>query len=189
MSIQKSAYQDSDSDSDSDVSCVLSEASSISSYQLRKKDKGTKNVVERKNVFDTQKLEESFKMSKNYKKYGTSDRVKKIRKTVENKRYHLRSDNDETLDSIEPVTGNSKKGNRNPIKQQTERCVQMTKNHREYSFERKRSSPKNKRNRPSSPEETNKKKQKIQIDDFFQNASILPDGSDSEGIRSTKPAY
>ena len=27
------------------------------------------------------------------------------------------------------------------------------------------------------------------MDDFFQNASILPDGSDSEGIRSTKPAY
>ena len=34
-----------------------------------------------------------------------------------------------------------------------------------------------------------KKKQKIKVDDFFQNASILPDGSDSEGIRSTKPAY
>ena len=27
------------------------------------------------------------------------------------------------------------------------------------------------------------------VDDFFQNASILPDGSDTEGIRSTKPAY
>ena len=189
MSIQKSAYQDSDSDSDSDVSRVSSEASSVSSYQVKKKDKGTKKVVERKDVFHTQQLEESFKMSKNYKKYGTSDTVKKIRKTVENKRYHLRSDNDETLDSIEPVTGNSKKGNRNPIKQQTERCIQMTKKDREYSFERKRSSPKNKRNRPSSPEETTKKKQKIEIDDFFQNASILPDGSDSEGIRSTKPAY
>ena len=188
MSIQKSAYQDSDSDSESDVSRVLSEASSVSSYQLKRKDKGTKNVVDRKDVFQTQKLEESFKMSKNYKKYGTSDKVKKISKTVENKRYHLRSDNDETLDSIEPVTGNSKKGNRNPMKQQTERSVQMTKKHREYSFEQKRSCPKNKRNRPSSPEETNKK-QKIQIDDFFQNASILPDGSDSEGIRSTKPAY
>ena len=85
MSIQKSAYQDSDSDSDSDVSRVLSEASSVSSYQLKKKDKGTKNVVERKNVFDTQKLEESFKMSKNYKKYGTSDRVKKIRKPLRTK--------------------------------------------------------------------------------------------------------
>ena len=189
MSIQKSAYQDSDSYSDSDVSRVSSEASSVTSYQLKKKDKGTKNVVERKDVFHTQKLEDSFKMSKNYKKYGTSDRVKKIRKTVENKRYHLRSDNDETLDSIEPVTGNSKKGNRNPIKEHTERCVQMTKKHREYSFERRRSSPKNKRNRPSSAEETNKKKQKIEIHDFFQNASILPDGSDSEGIRSTKPAY
>ena len=189
MSIQKSAYEDSDSDSDSDVSGVLSEASSVSSYQLKKKDKSRKNVVERKDVFDTQQLEESFKFSKNYKKYGTSDRVKKLRNTVENKRYHLRSENDETLDSIEPVTGNLKKGNRNPIKQQTERCVKMTKNQREYSFERKRSSPKTQRKRPSSPEQTNKKKQKIEIDDFFQNASILPDGSDSEGIRSTKPAY
>ena len=188
MSIQKSAYDNSHSDSDSDVSRVLSEASSVRSYQLRKKDKGTKNVMQRKDVFDTQQLEESFKMSKNYKKYGPSDRVKNVRKTVDNKRYHLRSDNDETLDSIEPVTGNSKKGNRNPIKQQTERCVKMTKNQRECSFERK-SSPKNQRKRPSSPEESNKKKQKIKIDDFFQNASFLPDGSDSEGIRSTKPAY
>ena len=189
MLIQKSAYQDSDSDSDSDVSRVLSESSSISSYQLKKKDKGTKNVVERKNVFHTQQLEESFKMSKNYKKYGTSDRVKKIRKTVENKRYHLRSDNDETLDSIKPVAGNSKKGNRNPIQQETERGVKFTNNQREFSFEQRRSYPKNQRKRPSSPDETNKKKQKIEIDDFFQNASILPDGSDSEGIRSTKPAY
>ena len=189
MSIQKSAYQDSDSDSDSDVSRVLSEASSVSSYQLKKKDKGTKNVVDRKDVFHTQQLEESFKMSKNYKKYGTSDRVKEIRKTVENKRYHLRSDNDETFDSIEPVTGNSKKGNRNPIKQQTEKGVKFTNNQREFSFEQRRSYPKNQRKRPPSPEETNKKKQKIEIDDFFQNASILPDGSDSEGIRSTKPAY
>ena len=69
--------EDSDSDSDSDVSRALSEASSVTSYQLRKKDKGTKNVVDRKDVFDTQKLEESFKMSKNYKNYGTSHRVKK----------------------------------------------------------------------------------------------------------------
>ena len=59
MSIQKSAYEDSDSDSDSDVSHALSEASSVSSYQLRKKDKGMKNVVERKDVFVTQQLEES----------------------------------------------------------------------------------------------------------------------------------
>ena len=180
MSIQKSAYEDSDSHSDSDVSRVLSEASSVRSYQLRKQDKGTKNVVERKDVFDTQQLEESFKMSKNYKKYGTSDRVKNVRKTVENKTYNLRSDNDETLDSIEPVTGNSKKGNRNPIKQHREKCVKMTKNQTECSFEQKRSSPKNQRKRPSSPEEINKKKQKIKLDDFFQNARILPDGSDSE---------
>ena len=27
------------------------------------------------------------------------------------------------------------------------------------------------------------------VEDFFQNASFLPDGSDSEGIRSTKPVY
>ena len=27
------------------------------------------------------------------------------------------------------------------------------------------------------------------MDDFFQNASILPDGSHSQGIRCTKPAY
>ena len=140
MLIQKSAYEDSDSDTDSDVSCVLSEASSMRSYQLRKKeDKGTKNVVERNDVFDTQQLEESFKISKNYKIYGTSDRVKKtnwtqLSKTIENKRYHLRSENDEILDSIELVTGNSKKCNRNPIKQQTERCVKITNNQRESSF-------------------------------------------------------
>ena len=148
MSIQKSAYQDSNSDNDSDISRALSEASSVSSYQLKKKDKGTKNVVERKDVFHTQQLEESFKISKNYKTYGTSDRVKKrnwtqFSKTVEYKTYNLRSENDETLDSIEPVTGNSKKPNRNPIKQQTERSVKITNNQRESSFERKRSSPQN----------------------------------------------
>ena len=195
MSIQKSAYQDSDSDSDSDVSRALSEASSVSTYRMKKKqDKGTKNVVERNNVFHTQQLEESFKMSKNYKTYGTSDRVKKrnstqLSNTVENKRYNLRSENNETLDSIEQVTGNSKKPNRNTIKQQTERSVKITNNQREFSFEQKKNSPQNKRKRPSFPEETTKKKQKIQVHDFFQNASILPDGSDIEGIRSTKPAY
>ena len=36
-----------------------------------------KNIVRRNDVFDTQQLEKAFKMSKNYKKYGTSDRVKK----------------------------------------------------------------------------------------------------------------
>ena len=127
-----------------------------------------KNIVRRNDVVDTQQLEESFKISRKYKNYETSDRVNKtnwteVTKTVENKRYHLRSENYETLDSIEPVTGNSKKGNRNPIKQQTERCVQITNNQREYSFEPKRSSPKNKRKRPSSPEETNKKKQKMVV--------------------------
>ena len=65
----------------------------------------------------------------------------------------------------------------------------MTKNQREYRFQGKRIYPRNKKKRPSSHEETNKKKQKFQIDDFFLNASILPYGSDSEGIRSTKPAY
>ena len=65
----------------------------------------------------------------------------------------------------------------------------MTKNQREYRFEGKRIYPRNKRKIPSSHEETNKKKQKIKINDFFQNASILPDGSDTEGIRSIKPAY
>ena len=78
ITIQKSAYEDSDSDSDSDVSCVLSEVSSVSSYLLRKKDTTMKNIVRKNDVFDRQKLEYSFKISKNYKKYGTSDRVKKI---------------------------------------------------------------------------------------------------------------
>ena len=61
------------------------------SYQLGKKeDKGMKNVVEKNDVFHTQQLEESFKMSKNYKTCGTSERVKKrnwtqLSKTVENK--------------------------------------------------------------------------------------------------------
>ena len=131
-----------------------------------------KNIVRRNDVFHTQQIEKSFEISKNYKKYGTCDRVNKKNwtqdtKTVEHKRYHLRTENDET---------NSKKHKRNPIKQQTERCVKMTKNKRYYSFDRKRSSPQNKRKIPSSPEETNKKKQKIKLDDFFQNASILPDG-------------
>ena len=81
-----------------------------------------KNIVRRNDVVDTQQLEESFKIFRNYKQYGTSDTVNKtnwteVTKTLQNKRYHLRSENDETLDSIEPVTGNSKKGNRNPIKQ------------------------------------------------------------------------
>ena len=62
-----------DSDTDSDVStCFVRSIKSVSSYQLKNKGKGTKNVVEIKDDFDTQQLEESFKMSKNYKKYGTS---------------------------------------------------------------------------------------------------------------------
>ena len=96
------------------------------SYQLRKKDTAIKNIVRRNDVFHTQQLEEYFKISKNYKKYGISDRVNKknwtqLTKTIENKRYHLRSENDKK---------NSKKHNRNPIKQQTEICVKMTKNQR-----------------------------------------------------------
>ena len=99
-----------------------------------------------------------------------------LTKTVENKIYNIRSENDETLYSIYLVTGNLKKRNRNPIKKLTERCVQITNNQREYSFEGNRSYPKNKRIIPSSPEETNKNKQKMTVDDFFQKASILPDG-------------
>ena len=69
--------EDSDSDSDSDISRPLSEASSVHSYQLRKKDTAMNNIVRRNDVFDTQQLEEYFKISKIYKKYGTSDRVNK----------------------------------------------------------------------------------------------------------------
>ena len=177
ITIQNTAYVDSDSYTDSDLTLVLWEASSMSIFQLRKNDKGTKNVVERNGVFDTQQLEEYFRMSKNYKNYGKSDTVKKLRKTVENKRYHLKSENNETLESIEDFTGNSKKGNRNPMKQQTDRCVKMTNSKRECSFDRKRSYPRNKRKIPSSLEESNKKKQKIKIEYCFQNASVLPDGS------------
>ena len=93
------------------------------------------------------------------------------------------------IDSIEPVTANCKKGNRNPSKQQTEGSLKIRNNQRESSFERKRSFPQNKKKRPSFPEQTTKKKHIIKIDDFFQNASILLRASDSEGIRSTKPAY
>ena len=157
ITIQNSAYLDCDSYTDSDVSPVLSEASSMIIFQLTKEEQRYEECNGQKRVFDTQQLEESFKMSKNYKKYGKYDRVKKIRKTLENKRYNLRSENDETLDSIELVTGNLRKGKINPIKQQIERCVKITNNQREYSFERKRIYPRNKRKIPSSPEESNKK--------------------------------
>ena len=58
-----------------------------------------KNIVRKIDLFDTHKFEEFLKISKKYKKYGTSDRVNKtnwtqLTKTVESKRYHLRSDND-----------------------------------------------------------------------------------------------
>ena len=88
---------------------------------------------------------------------------------------------------METITGNLKKSNRNPIKHQTERCVKITNNQTEYSFQQKKIILK--KLIPSSPEETNKRKQKIKIDNFFQNAIILPDGSDSQVITSTKPAY
>ena len=78
ITIRKSAYKDSNIDSDSDILRVLSEASSVSSYQLRKKGTTMKNIERRNDVFDSQKLEDYFKISKNYKKYGTSDRVKRI---------------------------------------------------------------------------------------------------------------
>ena len=69
----------------------MSEASSVSSYQLRKKNTAMKNIVRRNDVFDTEQLEELFKLSKNYKNYGTSDRVNKtnwtqLTKTAENKK-------------------------------------------------------------------------------------------------------
>ena len=71
-----------------------------------KKETAMKNIVRRNDVFDTQHFQDFLKISKNYNNYGTSDREKKnwtkITKTVENKRYHLRSENDEKLDSIEP---------------------------------------------------------------------------------------
>ena len=43
---------------------------------------------------------------------------------------------------MEPFTGNSKKSNKNPIKQDTERCVKITSNQTEYSFQQKKSYPK-----------------------------------------------
>ena len=64
-----------------------------------------------------------------------------------------------------------------------ENNFRIFKNQAECSFEQRNSYPKNKRKSPSYPEETKSKKQKIQVDDFFQNASITPDGSDMEGIR------
>ena len=77
----------------------FSEASSVRSYQFREKDTAMNNIVRTNDVFDTQQLEEYFNISKNYKNYATSDRVNKtnwtqLTKTVDNKRYHLRSEND-----------------------------------------------------------------------------------------------
>ena len=44
---------------------------------MRKKETAMKNIVRRNDVFDTQHFQESLKISKKYKNYGTSDRVKK----------------------------------------------------------------------------------------------------------------
>ena len=168
ITIQKSAYEDSDSDSDSDVSCVLSEVSSVSSYLLRKKGHNHEEYSEEKWCFwqaeiriffqDFQKLQEVWNIWQSKKNCTPKPlRTKDIISEVKMMKHLI--------------------------------CVKITNNQRECSFEWKRSSPRNKRKIPSSPEETNKKKQNIKIDDFLQNASILPDGSDSQGIRSTKPAY
>ena len=91
ITIQKSVYEDSERHSDTEVSQFLSEASSVSSYPLRKKDKGTKNVVEIKDVFDARQLQ-CFNMSKNYKKYGTQQKKtnqKVFKQTAEKKQHHL----------------------------------------------------------------------------------------------------
>ena len=95
----------------------------------------------------------------------------------------------ESLDSIEPVPANTKKGNNNSNKYKMETNVQRVETHRQYSTEGKGNYLKNKRKRPSSPEDTHKNKQKLKVTDFYQNASLNPDSSDNEGIRSTKPAY
>ena len=83
------------------------------------------------------KLSQDFQQLQEVWNIWQSQENKLHTKTVENKRYHLRSDNDEWLYSIGCVTGNSKKGNINPIKQQTERYVKITNNEIECSFERK----------------------------------------------------
>ena len=64
----------------------------------------------------------------------------------------------------------------------------MTK-HWESSIEFKGRNYKKKRKRAISPEETQSKKQKIKVDDFFQTFGMLPDGNNTEWIKSAKPAY
>ena len=60
--------EDSESNTDSDISRVLWDASSVSSYQLgRQEHRGTKNVVERNDVFDTQQLQSISRCPKNTK--------------------------------------------------------------------------------------------------------------------------
>ena len=194
MSIQKSAYEDSDSctDSDLDISSVSSQVTSTHSYPPRNKDKPTQNLLKKNDSFVAQELEESFNMSKNCRKYGVSNRTtipRSVTKRAENKRYHLRSHNDQMFDSIEPVTQNFQQVDRNPMNQQMPKRVQISKSHGESSFERRTCSPKKKRKNPSYSKDTKSKKQKIQLKDFFQNASIAADGSDTEGIRSMTPAY
>ena len=62
------------------VLCEKHQASAVTNWE--RKTKVTKNVVERKDVFDTQQLEESLKMSRKYKKYGKSDKLKKSGKQL-----------------------------------------------------------------------------------------------------------
>ena len=50
-----------------------------------------KNIVRRNDVFDTQQLKQSFKISKKYKKYGTSDRVQQKTKIGHNSPKLLRT--------------------------------------------------------------------------------------------------
>ena len=99
-----------------------------------------KNLVSINDVFDTQQLEKSFKISNNYKKYGTSDRVNKTNCTPK----PLRTK--DIISEVKMMNGFIQlgvlqeiptKATENPIKQQTERCVQITNNQRECTFEQK----------------------------------------------------
>ena len=81
MLIQKSAYQDSDSDSDSDVSHFLSEASSVSSYQLKKKGKKGRQSHEEcsgeKTIFFTPAIRIIFQGVQKLQDVWTSQKVKR----------------------------------------------------------------------------------------------------------------
>ena len=77
MSIQKSAYEDSDSctDSEVDISSVSSQVPSTNSCPPRNKDKPTQNLLKKNDSFVAQELEESIKMSINYRTYGASNTI------------------------------------------------------------------------------------------------------------------